>query len=126
MPHNFLYNSLSRCTAPPTSSFLGIVSGNASDAGADEDDFHALKRRTNALEKEEASRERAEKLMRKRMTQTSITPASTLPHPDRQAFFTEAGTSPPQPAEVQKGSSAPAYLARGSVLPPRKTKVISF
>lgn len=110
--------------APTSSPFLGIVSQDAPDAGADEDDFHAFKRRTNAIVKEEASRERVEKLMRKRPT---VTPPSTLPHPDRQALFIGAATSPSQANQFQRGSNAPAFLARGSaVVSSRKTKVVNF
>lgn len=97
------------------------------DAGADEDDFHALKRRTKSIEKEEASRERAEKLIRQRVNQASSAPASMLPHPDRQALIVGAYASPSQPTLVQKQPSAPVPLARGAAMTPsRKTKVVKF
>jgi hypothetical protein len=102
------------------------VSQGDQDAGADEDDFHALKRRTKSIEKEEASRERAEKLIRKRVGQVSSAPASTLPHPDRQALIVGADASPSQSTRVQKQPSAPAPPARGAAMLPRKTKVVKF
>jgi len=101
------------------------VSQDDQDAGADEDDFHALNRRTKSIEKEEASRERAEKLIRKRVNQASSAPASMLPHPDRQALIAGADASPSQPTRMQP--SAPVPLAREAAMPPsRKTKVVKF
>lgn len=51
---------------------LGIVSTDAHDAGADEDDFHALRRRTSAVVREEKAQQRAE-----RITQRLAAPISS-------------------------------------------------
>lgn len=51
--------------APVSSAVLGIVAPDAGDAGADEDDFHALRRRTHQVVRQERAQERAEKITRR-------------------------------------------------------------